>query len=253
MKTLKIVLQAKFGLLIMCLPLTAQVKETHKIIEEWVQTELLISEESAQWKSEKAALSDLEDALAREIEELDKSLEAFQNEESTIQEERLKLTNRREEAVESTRKLLDKLEGLRTEIDSLLLVIPAPLSAKLAPFREKLNEPTLPLRKRLEIAVSILQSIHLFNRSVTLERIEFTLDDNKSREFLVLYFGLGAAYFVNESGTISGYGEPGPEGWKWSRVDSLASEISTGVDLMKNRALPRFLNLPLPAPKRIER
>ena len=31
-------------------------------------------------------------------------------------------------------------------------------------------------------------------------------------------------------------------GWIWTRMDSLASEISTGVDLMKNRALP----LPLP-------
>ena len=136
-------------------------------------------------------------------------------------------------------------------------ILPAPLSEKLAPFREKLGEPgeepDLPLRKRLEIAVSILQSVHLFNRSVTMERIEFTLDDDKSREFLVLYFGLGAAYFVNESGTIAGYGQPGTDGWNWTRDDSLASEVSAGVDLMKNRALPRFLELPLPSPERIER
>ena len=86
-----------------------------------------------------------------------------------------------------------------------------------------------------------------------MERIEFTLEDDKSREFLVLYFGLGAAYFVNESGTIAGYGQPGTGGWNWTRDDSLASEVSAGVDLMKNRALPRFLELPLPAPERIER
>jgi hypothetical protein len=142
---------------------------------------------------------------------------------------------------------------LRTETDAISLILPAPLSARLAAFREKLNEADLPLRKRLEVAVSILQSVHLFNRTVTLERIEFTLDDERSREFLVLYFGLGAAYFVNESGTIAGYGEPGEGGWKWTRMDSLASEISAGVDLMNNRALPRFLELPIPSPKRIER
>ena len=52
-----------------------------------------------------------------------------------------------------------------------------------------------------------------------MERIEFTLDE-KSREFLVLYFGLGVAYFVNESGTVAGYGEPSEQGWKWTRMDS---------------------------------
>ena len=253
MKSSNIVLQVHLVLFAMSLPLSAQVKETQKIIEEWVQTELLISEESAKWKSEKAALTDLQDALLLEIEELDKNLKTFQNEESSIEEERVKLTTRKEEAEQSTRKLFDEFETLRTETDAISLILPAPLSARLAAFREKLNEADLPLRKRLEVAVSILQSVHLFNRTVTLERIEFTLDDERSREFLVLYFGLGAAYLVNESGTIAGYGEPGEGGWKWTRMDSLASEISAGVDLMNNRALPRFLKLPIPSPKRIER
>ncbi|MAN36644.1 MAG: hypothetical protein CMI21_03325 [Opitutae bacterium] len=246
-----------FFSMVLSLPLGAQVKETHKIVEQWVQTKLLISEESTKWQSEKAALTDLKDALTREVEELDKSLETFQNEETTIEEERSKLTARKEEAEDSTRKLFEELEELRAEIDSIFKTLPAPLSEKLAPFREKLGEPgeepDLPLRKRLEIAVSILQSVHLFNRSVTMERIEFTLEDDKSREFLVLYFGLGAAYFVNESGTIAGYGQPGTGGWNWTRDDSLASEVSAGVDLIKNRALPRFLELPLPSPERIER
>tara|TARA_Y100000588_G_C14111304_1_gene863134 strand:+ start:250 stop:948 length:699 start_codon:yes stop_codon:yes gene_type:complete len=232
--------------------LNAQVKDTQKVIEEWVETKLVISEESSKWESEKAALSDLKNALSLEIKQLDESLQTFQKEETTIEEERAKLTARKEEAEEATRKIFDGLENLRGEIDSIMEILPAPLGNKLIPFREKLEEPDLPLRKKLEIAVSILQSVHLFNRSVTMERIEFTLDD-KSREFLVLYFGLGVAYFVNESGTVAGYGEPGEKGWNWTRMDSLASEISTGVDLMKNRALPRFLELPLPTPERIDR
>jgi len=109
----------------------------------------------------------------------------------------------------------------------------------------------LPMRKRLEIAVSILQSIHLFNRSVTMERVEFTLDEDQSREFIVLYFGLGVAYFVNESGTVAGFGKPTEQGWGWTRQDDLASEISTGIDMMKNRTLPRFLELNLPSPERL--
>ena len=51
--------------------LGAQVKETHQIIEEWVKTKQLISEEKNLWKSEKSALTDLEDALAKEITEIE--------------------------------------------------------------------------------------------------------------------------------------------------------------------------------------
>ena len=237
-------------------PSMANVKETRKLIEEWVQTQLLISEESNQWRAEKAALVDLDKALSQEIEELDKSLATFENEESTLEEERAKLMTRKQDAEKSTLALYEGLKTLQTEIDRVFKILPAPLSNKLSPFREKLGkqgkETDLPVRKRLEIAVSILQSIHLFNRSVTMERVEFTLDADKSREFLVLYFGLGVAYFVNESGTVAGFGEPTEEGWKWTRQDELASEISTGIDMMNNRTLPRFLELSFPVPERID-
>jgi hypothetical protein len=97
-----------------------------------------------------------------------------------------------------------------------------------------------------------LQSIHLFHRSVHVERQEFSLDDEKSREFRVLYFGLGVAYFVNDSGTVAGWGNPEKNGWQWTRQDELAKEITTGVSMMENRALPRFIKLPLPVPANIK-
>ena len=43
--------------------LFSQIKETQQIIEGWIDTEQLISEESSQWNIEKAALLDLQDAL----------------------------------------------------------------------------------------------------------------------------------------------------------------------------------------------
>ena len=91
----------------------ANVKETHKLIEEWVQTELLISKETSLWKSEKASLLDLEDALSREILELDESLAAFETEESNLQDEREKLAERKNAAEESTRTFARRLAAAR--------------------------------------------------------------------------------------------------------------------------------------------
>ena len=49
-------------------------KDTTTLIQEWVQTEQLIGEESTDWNKEKAALIDIRDALNKEIVELDQRL-----------------------------------------------------------------------------------------------------------------------------------------------------------------------------------
>ena len=185
----------------------------------------------------------------------DESLAAFRN--RRIESSRRKGKASREEKCGRGiyQEILEGLQRLEAEIETIFKMLPAPFGTSLSPFREKLRnkgqENKIPLRKRLELTVSLLQAIHIFNRTVTLERLEFTLDDDKSREFSVLYFGLGVAYFVNESGTVAGYGQPTQDGWKWIRMDELGSEISTGIDMMNNRSLPRFLELPVPMPERI--
>ena len=44
----------------------AEIKETHKIIEEWIEVETLISEEASTWASEQDSLSDLLEALEKD-------------------------------------------------------------------------------------------------------------------------------------------------------------------------------------------
>ena len=58
----------------------AQVKETHQVVEEWVKTKQLISEEKSLWKSEMAALLDIQGALSEEIAELEGKLLQFEKE-----------------------------------------------------------------------------------------------------------------------------------------------------------------------------
>ena len=241
-----------FGLFFSYSQLFSEIKETQQIIEEWIDTENLISEESTQWKSEKATLLDLQDALTQELLELQEKLKLYEDEASGAAQQRSELMERKEKAENTTRSLIRGLQNIEQQVAEIFSYLPTPIVERLSPFREKLEEGPrkgrLTLRQRVETIVSLLQSIHLFHRTVTLERQEFTLDDEKSREFMVLYFGLGAAYFVNESGTVSGYGLPSDSGWIWTRKDDIAREVTTGVQMMNNRAMPRFLELPLPAP-----
>ena len=244
-------LLAKFSL-----HLCAEIKETHAIIGEWVATERLISQEESDWETEKSALLDLKQALSAELGELNAKLKQTEEEAVGAAKQREELNARKEEALQATRSLHQGLDQAVTKLEQAFSLLPTPVAERLAPYRKKLTPakgmPVLPLRERVDALVSLLQAIQNFHRSVSLERQEFTLDDNQSREFQVMYFGLGAAYFVNESGTVAGYGQPGKRGWQWTRSDKLAREISTGVDMLNNRAMPRFLELPIPAPQKID-
>ena len=233
-----------------------EVKETHKIIEEWVKTKQLYSEEESTWKSEKATLVDIEDALVKEIEELEEKLLRFKEENIGTAQQRVNLTSRKENAKVASLQFYEGMQKIEKEIKETNNLLPSPLRDRLFTFYEKIDSSqnrNLPLRNRLEASVALLQSVHLFHRSVHLERQEFKLDDGKSREFRVIYFGLGVAYFVNESGNVAGWGKPSESGWNWTRQDELAKEISTGVSIMENRAMPRFLELPIPLPSKFEK
>ena len=233
----------------------AQVKETHQVVEEWVKTKQLISEEKNLWKSEKAALLDIEAALSEEIAQLEDKLLQFEQENIGAVEQRTNLNNRKENAKAASLSFYNGMQRVEKEIEQSSNLLPTPLRDRLSSFFEKIDagqNKNLPLRKRLDAAVSILQSIHIFHRSVHLERQEFSLDEGRSREFRVIYFGLGVAYFVNDSGTVAGWGKPMKQGWQWTRQDELAKEIAVGVAMMENRALPSFLELPMPTPANIK-
>ena len=226
------------------------VKETRKLLEEWVGVEKLISEEKSKWQTEKATLQDLVVALRVEISQLDKNLEKSDAEATGASLARSKLMKRSAVAENAAKKLNIDLNALEREILLAMDSFPSPLVRRLRSFREKLTDreqrKSLTLRERLEACLAILQSAQIFHGGVNLERQEFSLNEEQSREFHVLYFGMSIAYFVNESGTVAGYGTPGPRGWLWERRDNLADEIRKGVSIRKKRALPSFLELPIP-------
>ena len=88
-------------------------KDTTTIIQEWVQTEQLISEETTEWNVEKAALMDIRDALKTEIIELDKRLEESEEEAVGAAKQRTELLEQKNEIEETTRSLLEGVDALQ--------------------------------------------------------------------------------------------------------------------------------------------
>ena len=100
-----------FGLSGTCLP-GSTFKDTTTIIQEWVQTEQLIGEESSEWNIEKAALLDVRGALENEISELTKRLEESEEEAVGAAQQRTELLEQKAEIEETTLSLLDGIDTL---------------------------------------------------------------------------------------------------------------------------------------------
>ena len=95
---------------------SGQVKETHQIIEEWVKTKQIFSEEKSTWKSEKAALLDIEGALSKEIEELEGKLLQLEKENVGADQQRAELTNRKEKAKDASLQFYQGMQQIEKEV-----------------------------------------------------------------------------------------------------------------------------------------
>ena len=161
--------------------LGTNLKDTTTIIQEWIQTEQLISEETTEWNIEKAALLDIRDALKTEIIELDKRLAESEEEAVGAAKQRTELLEQKNEIEDTTRSLLEGVDKLEIQVEEAFKILPTPLAKRLQPFRQKLNNQienyNIPLRQRVDTLLSLIQAVSLFHRNISIERQEFSLED----------------------------------------------------------------------------
>ena len=64
----------------------------------------------------------------------------------------------------------------------------------------------------------------------------------------VLYFGMAAAYAVNETGDFALVGTPGAEGWSFAEKSELAPRIKELVGVTTGDLDAKFVTLPIDLP-----
>ena len=137
-----------------------------------------------------------------------------------------------------------------------LPLIPAPLRAepKVSQAIEDLQrDMKLPedkrsegVSKRLQNLINLTSEIEKFQQTVVLRQELRT--DAAGREFNmeVIYFGLSAAYAVNEDGSLALVGKPTEkDGWKFEERKELAAEIRKLIDCTTGDSDPAFITLPI--------
>jgi len=217
-------------------------------LAKWVETQQLISKEKRDWVDGKEMLTSRIDVLKGEIEAV-----------------RLKLKDARETASEANSKKagtvaesealhevgtgLSKDAGeLEAGLRALLPRLPEPLQEKVKPLFDRIPpDPAttkVSLAERYQNVAGILNEINKFNNEITMVTEIRTLGDGKPSEVRTVYVGLAQAYYVSPKGE-AGIGRPGISAWEWTPSPGSAAQIAEAVEILQNKAKPRFVALPV--------
>lgn len=218
-------------------------------LSEWVQVRSLISEEKADWEIEKLTIEDIIVVFEKEISELDEQIKAAEEVTSQADEKRLGLLEERDALRDVAAEVAKVVAGQERAMKLMLPRLPEPLLQEIKPLVDRLpkdpDDTTLSLSQRMQNLVGILAQVDKFNGTVDLvvELREFGGDN--LLEVKTLYFGLGAAYYVDGSGQHAGIGTPGDDGWVWEERPDLIPLITELVGYYEGVGEPAYVTLPV--------
>lgn len=216
-------------------------------LQQWVETERIISREQADWDVEKATIEDLITIYTDELTLLNERIERAIEATSAADAARVELEEQREQLAEIQNRIRRGVEADEARIRILVQYFPPPLRQELRPLINRLPQPgddgRLSLSQRMQNIVGILGQADNFNNAVT--------PVSETREFPdgtvavdTLYFGLGIAYYVDGSGEHAGIGVPSSDGWSWEQRPELAESITQLIAIYRKSAMATYVSLP---------
>lgn len=231
-------------------------EELRVTVNEWVETMRKIQQEENDWTRDQEVLSNYREGLEKEIADLKEKIADAKTKKAGADTESLKQTGERDRFVAAKDELAKLVRTLEESMSAKLPLIPAPLRAepKVSQAIEDLErDMKLPedkraegVSKRLLNLINLTSEIEKFQQTVVLRQELRT--DAAGREFNmeVIYFGLSAAYAVNEDGSLALVGKPTEkDGWKFEECKELAAGIRKLIDCTTGDSDPAFITLPI--------
>ncbi len=241
-----------FWLLALLLAATAQAEtpltETRTTLEKWVETRQLTSKARADWQAEKETLEQTVALFSRELKTVAEQMEKVSTNNVQVDKERAEAEALKKSAGESLARAREFAAEIETKLTKLVPQLPVPLQEILKPLLNKLpttTDTTMSAAERLQTVVGILGEMDKFNNAVSLFSEKRKNPAGEEVAVETVYVGLGAAYFVNESGDFAGTGTPGENGWAWTTKPEIASAVRDVIRVYRNERPARFVALPV--------
>jgi len=225
------------------------IDETRVLLDKWVETRQLISEEKQDWSVEQSILTETQTLLSNELTRLQESIEALKSSATAVDEKRSNLTKEKDVLRAASNVVADKIAVLEAKTKKLLPLFPDPLTEIVKPLIRRLpDDPEnveITLGERVQNIIGILGQANKFNNAVKLTSETRTLENGKEVQVNTLYWGLAMAYYVDASGEYAGISYPTANGWKTTLIKDAGPQIKQLIDLYEGVDTDyRFVEIP---------
>jgi hypothetical protein len=233
-----------------CLRSNAQssLVEARSNLEKWVETRQLISKTKSDWQTDKETLEQTVQLFERELKSVEEQMTKLSTNNTQVEKERLEAENLKKSSQEAIDSARDFAVGFEGQIKKLTPRFPGPLQDSLKPLLARLPADAhskMSSAERVQIIVGVLNEVDKFNNAISVYNEKRKNPKGEEMAVEVLYAGLGAAYFVNETGDFAGTGTPGVTDWEWSTRPELASRVREAIRIYRNERPAQFISLPV--------
>lgn len=223
--------------------------ETVSVLEEWVETERMISEAESQWEANKASMENLISIYKREIETLEEVIEAAEEDTSAAEILRSQL-NEQDEAVKAIEsQVVDVIREAEIAIKELQPLLPPPLQEELSPLFSTIPEDPdktkLAIGQRIQPIVAILTQVQKFNQVVTVTEGFREFEAGRTVQTEKIYFGLGTAFYIDQADEHAGIGVLEEDGWVWRDDDDLVPAIRNFINIYRGTQQASYVEVPV--------
>ena len=227
----------------------ARIDSTREILDRWVETRRILSEEIRDWALGKEILESRIDVVKRDLASAKERIAETEKSITDADRKRAELVGQSEKLKSASAELAATAAALETRVKELVRRLPDPIREKIRPLSQRLPEDSakseLPIAVRFQNLVGIVNEVNKFSREITMTSEIRKLADGSSAEVTVVYIGLAQAYYAGGGGKVAGFGTAGPEGWTWTVANEMAPQVSKLVAILKNESPAEFVPLPL--------
>jgi hypothetical protein len=226
----------------------SSVGTTRAALGKWVETQQIISKEKKEWREGKEILQSRIELLKTEIASLEEKIKQAEANAADAEKKRLELVAQNETLKAAAAAMGQVVSELEAKLRRLFKILPEPIQLKLNPLYQRIPaDPTttkVTLAERFQNILGILNEANKLNGEITLATEVRSLADGRPAEVKTLYVGLCQAYFLSAKGE-AGVGQPSADGWRWKSANHIAPDVSEAMNILANKASPRFVPLPV--------
>lgn len=223
--------------------------QTRSALEQWVQTRQLISKTRSDWDADKETLGQTVALYERELKSIEEQMTKVSTNNTQVAKEAAEaeaLKQSSNEAIERASQFATDFEG---KLKKFVPQLPGPLQDLVKPLMQRMPddpEKTKMLSaERVQVCVGVLNELDKFNNAVNVFNEKRQNEKGEEVAVETIYVGLGAAYFVNETGDFAGVGAPGVKGWEWNNKLDIAATVQAAVKMYRNEQTAHFVTLPV--------